>query len=120
VLIVDELRATRMVWRNLMVDLGFSVREVANSSEALECVNQGNQVDLVLIDLDGPAIFGLESVRAMRKSLPEESLIIVATRQNSLAMLTQAVSAGASEYIMKPFTKEIIVAKLDLLGIEHK
>lgn len=119
VLTVDDSRASRLVIRRFLGDLGISVTEAADGTEGLHFLKQGSKFDLLLVDWDMPGMNGVQFIRAVRADpAHKDTPIIMISSQNSSDRLLEALEAGANEYIMKPFTKEILAMKFDLLGVE--
>ncbi len=72
----------------------------------------------MLVDWNMPEMNGLELIRAVRANPARRHIpIVMVTTETEIAQVVRALAAGASEYVMKPFTKEVIAEKLDLLGI---
>ena len=118
-LVVDDSRAVRMILAKTLKELGYEVREAANGREALEVIEaEKTAVTLVLADWNMPEINGLDLLKRLRQN-PELSrlVVIMATTETELDQMAAALEAGANEYVMKPFTKEILVEKLQLVGI---
>jgi two-component system chemotaxis response regulator CheY len=118
-LVVDDSRAVRMILAKTLKELGFEVREAANGREALEVIEaEKTAVTLVLADWNMPEINGLELLKRLRQNPELSSLVVVmVTTETELDQMAAALEAGANEYVMKPFTKEILVEKLQLVGI---
>ena len=118
-LVVDDSRAVRMILARTLKELGFEVREAANGREALEVIEtEEAAVSLVLADWNMPEINGLELLKRLRQKPELSSLVVVmVTTETELDQMAAALEAGANEYVMKPFTKEILVEKLQLAGI---
>jgi two-component system chemotaxis response regulator CheY len=118
-LVVDDSRAVRMILARTLKELGYEVREAANGREALEVIEaEKSDVKLVLADWNMPEINGLELLKRLRQNPEFSSLVVVmVTTETELDQMTAALEAGANEYVMKPFTKEILVEKLELVGI---
>jgi two-component system chemotaxis response regulator CheY len=121
-LVVDDSRAVRMILAKTLKELGFEVREAANGREALEVIEaEKTAVTLVLADWNMPEINGLELLKRLRQKPELASLVVVmVTTETELGQMTAALEAGANEYIMKPFTKDILVEKLELVGIHPR
>ena len=118
VLIVDDSKSMRMILRKAMQEVGFEITEAGDGQEALDRLNQGEEVDLMLVDWNMPVMNGLELVCAVRaNALLGNIRIMMVTTESSFENMTKALEAGANEYLMKPFTKEMLVEKLALLGI---
>jgi two-component system chemotaxis response regulator CheY len=118
-LVVDDSRAVRMILARTLKELGFEVREASNGREALEVIEvEKTAVTLVLADWNMPEMDGLELLKRLRRKPELSSLVVVmVTTETELEQMTAALEAGANEYIMKPFTREILVEKLELVGI---
>ena len=118
VLVVDDSRATRAVLRQILKALGFEVSEAGHGLEALERLKEMEAPDLVLVDWNMPEMNGYEFVQAVRAESDYDQIpLMMVTTETEVSQVTKALSAGANEYVMKPFTKEVILAKLDILGI---
>jgi two-component system chemotaxis response regulator CheY len=118
-LVVDDSRAIRIILAKILKELGYEVREAANGREALEAIEaEKTAVTLVLADWNMPEINGLDLLKRLRQN-PELSglVVIMVTTETELDQMAAALEAGANEYVMKPFTKEILVEKLQLVGI---
>jgi len=118
-LVVDDSRAVRMILAKTLKELGFEVREAANGREALEVIEtEKTAVTLVLADWNMPEVNGLELLKKLRQNPEFSSLVVVmVTTETELDQMAAALEAGANEYVMKPFTKDILVEKLQLVGI---
>ncbi len=108
----------RMILGKALKEIGFQVTEAGHGEEALARLNQGEEVDLMLVDWNMPVMNGYELVCAVRaNALLSGVRIMMVTTETSMSQLEQALAAGANEYLMKPFTKELLVEKLALLGM---
>jgi two-component system, chemotaxis family, chemotaxis protein CheY len=118
-LVVDDSRAIRMILGKTLKELGYEVCEAANGREALDVIAvEKNAVTLVLADWNMPEVNGLELLRRLRQNPDLASLVVVmVTTETEIDQMVEALGAGANEYVMKPFTKEILVEKLQLAGI---
>jgi two-component system, chemotaxis family, chemotaxis protein CheY len=118
-LVVDDSRAVRMILAKSLKELGFEVREAANGREALEVMEiEKTAVSLVLADWNMPEVNGFELLQKLRRNPELSSLVVVmVTTETGLDQMAAALEAGANEYIMKPFTKDILLEKLQLVGI---
>ena len=118
-LVVDDSRAVRMILAKTLRELGYEVREAGNGKEALELIEKDNAgVTLVLADWNMPEMNGLELLKQLRQK-PElaSTAVVMVTTETEVDQMATALEAGANEYIMKPFTKEILVEKLQLAGV---
>ena len=118
-LVVDDSRAVRMILSRTLRELGYDVREAANGKEALELMaKEKSTVKLVLSDWNMPEINGLELLKRLRQDPDLSTLVVVmVTTETELDQMSAALEAGANEYVMKPFTKDVILDKLNLLGL---
>jgi len=116
---VDDSRAVRMILSKTLKGLGYDVREAANGIEALEIIAlEKTEVTLVLSDWNMPEMNGLELLKQLRRDPELASLVVImVTTETELDQMAVALEAGANEYVMKPFTKEILVEKLQLAGV---
>ena len=117
--VVDDSRAVRMILSRILTGLGFEVSEASNGKEALELIEaEQSPVQLVLVDWNMPEMNGLDLVKNLRRHREFESMVIVmVTTESEMDHMLAALEAGANEYVMKPFTKEILMGKLQLAGI---
>jgi two-component system chemotaxis response regulator CheY len=121
-LVVDDSRTIRTILRRLLIELGYEVCEAADGKEALAVIEaEGTAVSLVLTDWNMPEMDGLALLKRLRQ-IPELSLlkIIMVTTETELNRMVTALDAGANEYVMKPFTKDILREKLELIGIHSE
>ena len=117
-LVVDDSRAMRAILTRLLRDLGFDVLEAGDGAQALVVIDGGNIPDVCLVDWNMPVMDGLGFVRAVRarEELKDVNLMMVTT-ESEQDQIVRALAAGAHEYVIKPFTPEIITDKLALLGL---
>src|SRR5438552_5990570 len=108
----------RAILGQMLRQLGFEVSEAGNGREGLERLRQLGPPDLALVDWNMPVMSGYEFVRAVRAdpALAAVRLMMVTT-ETELAQVATALEAGADEYVMKPFNRDVIVEKLGLLGL---
>ena len=94
------------------------VIEAGNGLQALEQMKSHPDVELVLVDWNMPEMNGLDFIKAIRaQKIYDRVNILMVTSETELDQVTRAMNAGANEYLMKPFSKEVLIAKLDLLDI---
>ncbi|HEU0118001.1 MAG TPA: response regulator [Alphaproteobacteria bacterium] len=116
-LIVDDSRVIRKVARQIFESIGFSCEEAENGEAALtQC--RTALPDFILLDWQMPVMDGMAFIQALRKEPNgEKPLVVFCTNETDIAHITQALDAGANEYIMKPFDSDIIRGKLELLDL---
>jgi two-component system chemotaxis response regulator CheY len=119
-LIVDDSTTIRMILAEHLKKLGFDVTEAVNGRDALDRLRgmkKADVVDVVLVDWNMPEMDGLSFVEAVRAERQYDELpLMMVTTNTELAHVARALEAGANEYIMKPFTRDMIREKLELLG----
>ena len=116
-LVVDDSSVIRKVARRILEGLDFQISEAENGEEAIEACRQ--QIpDAILLDWNMPKMDGYEFLRALRR-LPggDKPKVVFCTTENDVAHIARALHAGANEYIMKPFDRAIIEAKLAEVGL---
>ncbi len=115
-LIVDDSRIIRKVARRILEDLAFEVQEAADGAEALEvCVAAMPHV--VLLDWQMPIMDGMTFLGRLR-ALPDgrEPKVLFCSVETRADRIAEALSAGADEYVMKPFDGDILQSKLAEVG----
>jgi two-component system, chemotaxis family, chemotaxis protein CheY len=119
VLIVEDSRAMRAIIKRLFMFLGAEdPAEAGNGQEAIDLLAEGAQFDLILIDWNMPRVNGFDLIKFIRKDDSyANTKLMMATTETEINRVAQALEAGADEYIMKPFTKDILGEKLKLLGL---
>lgn len=117
-LVIDDSKAMRSILARMLHGLGYEVVEAANGREALERLQIGGKVDLALVDWNMPEMNGLEFVRAVRaEHIHDGILLMMVTTETEMENVVRALAAGANEYVMKPFTQEVILEKLRIFGM---
>ncbi|HBV13400.1 MAG TPA: two-component system response regulator [Brevundimonas sp.] len=115
-LIVDDSRIIRKVARRILEDLAFEVQEAADGAEALDvCV--AAMPDVVLLDWQMPIMDGMTFLGRLR-ALPDgrEPKVLFCSVETRADRIAEALSAGADEYVMKPFDGDILQSKLAEVG----
>ncbi len=112
-LIVDDSKVIRKVARRILESLDFDIDEAGDGREALDRV-MAVPPDVILLDWNMPVMSGMEFLRALRseQSLAIQPKVVFCTTENDMAHIRAALEAGADEYIMKPFDREILQSKL--------
>lgn len=107
-----------MIIGRILRELGFEIQEAENGLAAVQKLKESGVVELALVDWNMPEMSGIEFVQAVRDESEYDSMkIMMVTTESEVEQVTTALEAGANEYAMKPFTKEVIQEKLALLGI---
>lgn len=108
-----------MILSRTLKELGFDVREATNGIEALAVIEaEGADLTLLLADWNMPEMNGMDLLKQVRQRPDLASLtVVMVTTETELDHMAAALEAGANEYVMKPFTTEILVEKLQLVGV---
>lgn len=116
-LIVDDSAVIRKVARRILEGLSFRTSEAEDGRQALS-VCGAEMPDAVLLDWNMPVMDGYEFLKALRQ-MPggSDPKVVFCTTENDVAHIARAMHAGADEYIMKPFDKDIMTAKFQEVGL---
>ena len=116
-LIVDDSKVVRIMVRRIVDDMNFTVEEAEDGQVALDsCLS--HMPDVILLDWNMPVMNGIEFLRALRSSAGGDLPIVVfCTTENGIKNIHEAISAGADEYIMKPFDSDIVQSKFEQVGV---
>jgi two-component system chemotaxis response regulator CheY len=116
-LVVDDSKVIRKVARHILEGLDFSVGEAGDGQEALDhCLAEAP--DVVLLDWNMPVMSGIEFLRAIGEAkLDRRPKIVFCTTENGTGHISAAIAAGADEYVMKPFDRDTLESKLQLVGV---
>jgi two-component system chemotaxis response regulator CheY len=117
VLLVDDSRAIRSIGRRIVETLGMQALEAENGALALEVCQQHPDLDAVLLDWNMPVMNGLEFLTALRAKERRQPVVVMCTTENDFDHISAALAAGANEYVMKPFTEDILREKLQEAGV---
>ena len=116
-LVVDDSSVIRKVARRILEGLSFNIVEAENGRDALQQCERALP-DAVLLDWNMPVMDGDEFLKALRR-IPggDRPKVVFCTTENDVVHIARALHAGANEYIMKPFDKEIVEAKFQEVGL---
>ena len=118
-LVIDDSKAMRLILGRMLRELGLEVTEAANGSEGLTQLAGGLSPTLILVDWNMPEMTGIEFIEAVRGAPYEsQAKVIMVTTETELPQMQRALASGADEYVMKPFTREAIHEKLQLVGLQ--
>lgn len=116
-LVVDDSSVIRKVARRILEDLEFAISEAEDGQEALDSC-RASMPDAILLDWNMPVMDGMEFLTALRQEDGgEKPTVVFCTTENDVAHIAKAIRAGANEYIMKPFDREIVEAKFQEVGL---
>jgi two-component system, chemotaxis family, chemotaxis protein CheY len=114
VLVVDDMSTMRRIVKNVLRQIGFSdIVEAENGQDALTKLKAGGY-GLVVSDWNMPVMQGIELLRAIRADADLKTLpFLMVTAEAQKENLIEAVQAGVSNYVVKPFTAEVLQGKLE-------
>lgn len=116
-LIVDDSKVVRMVARKILEGLNFRIVEAADCDKAVE-VCRLEMPQAILLDRNMPGKNGIEFLRELRAMEDvSQPVVVFCSTENDIAHIREAISAGADEYIMKPFDSQIIESKFVQVGL---
>lgn len=118
-LVVDDSRAMRTIIGQILKGIGFEIVEAGNGREGLDRLDGGPLPGLAMVDWNMPEMNGLEFVKAVRRRPELDAMrIMMVTTESEMSRMADALSQGADEYVMKPFTKDAILQKLEQMQIQ--
>jgi len=115
-LVIDDSVTVRRVARKLLTGMGFEVDEAENGQVALDKCRE-RMPDVVLLDWNMPVMDGLEFLKALRHTEGGRApAVIVCTTETDVDHIQRAMVCGANEYLMKPFDRESLILKLEMVA----
>ncbi|MGJ8563356.1 MAG: response regulator [Alphaproteobacteria bacterium] len=116
-LVVDDSRMIRRVAGRILKELKFTTTEAENGQEALtQC--RSKMPDAILLDWNMPIMDGLAFLKSLRAEQGgADPVVVFCTAERSIEKITEALDAGADEYVMKPFDSDIIASKFYQAGL---
>lgn len=121
-LIVDDSRFQRVVFREMLAEK-FEILEAVDGKECLEIIKKnGNNIDIVLLDLVMPNMDGFEVLRKRQTIKEFESIPVIAlTTSNEISFQTEVFELGANDFIMKPVDARIAISRINntLESVRH-
>lgn len=119
-LVIDDSKAVRSIIGKIMRELGFAeIVEAENGREALNQLKAKGKPQIAMVDWNMPEMNGYEFVCAVRAdSAYDDVPLMMVTTETEMDKVIKALEAGANEYVMKPFTKDILREKLMILGLQ--
>ena len=116
-LVIDDSAAIRLILTRILVELGWEVAQAVDGQNALDVLAGHPATRLALVDWNMPVMNGLEFVRAVRAdSQWDDVVLMMVTTEAEPENIVLALEAGADEYVMKPFTREVLTDKLEWHG----
>lgn len=117
-LVIDDSRTMRKIVSRILTDVGFEVEQAGDGAEALSIMAGGYVPDLACVDWNMPVMDGLTYVTRVRSNRDWRGVtLMMVTTEGEQSQLVRALAAGAHEYLIKPFTPDSLLDKLNLLGL---
>jgi two-component system chemotaxis response regulator CheY len=117
-LIIDDSRAMRRILSKIVMPLGLEVVEAENGQEGLDRLEEIQPPEVILVDWNMPVMNGLEFVKAVRADERfSTQKIMMVTTETEPAQMVRALMAGVDEFAMKPFTADVLIEKMKLIGV---
>ncbi|MCM2284517.1 MAG: chemotaxis response regulator CheY [Desulfobacula sp.] len=114
VLIVDDFATMRRILKNILKQIGFKNLVEADDGTSAWEILQGQTIDLIISDWNMPKMTGLELLKKVRASDQyKRTPFLMVTAEAQKQNVIEAVQAGVSNYVVKPFTAEAISDKLE-------
>jgi two-component system chemotaxis response regulator CheY len=114
-LIVDDSRAIYAMVSQMLQEEGHNTFWAEDGLKAVEVLKQNKDIHIVLLDWNMPNMNGPDFLEKNLKEKLTTSPIIMMTTENSPEKIQLAIKLGAAEYIMKPFTKDILINKMSMV-----
>lgn len=112
ILVTDDSKAVHAFVTQLFQGLPHVITHAYNGQEALDILKLQNQkFDLILLDWEMPVLDG-PSTLIQIKSLGIDVPVVMVTTKGDLISITTALDNGASDYVIKPFTKDILFGRI--------
>ena len=113
-LIVDDSSVVRRVARRILEDMDYIVDEAEDGQEAFDKCRQ-EMPDAILLDWQMPIMGGLEFLKLLRAYVGgERPKVVYCTIENDIGHIAMALKAGANDYMMKPFDRELLESKFQM------
>lgn len=113
ILVVDDVPLVRKMIRGAVEALDGTVLEASNGVEALKVLKlNADNIELILLDWNMPEMDGMEFLAKVKGSKYKDIPVIMTTQENQREKIIQAIQAGASQYLVKPFTAEELIKKI--------
>ncbi len=121
ILIIDDSKSVHAFVKSCFAEFNFEVTSTFNGKEGLEnLTNKKEYYDLILLDWEMPIMDGPTTLHHLQ-DLKLKTTLLMMTSRNAMEDIEKMLSSGASEYIMKPFTKDILLGKtFPFLGLDNE
>ena len=113
-LVIDDSRAMRTIIGQILRSIGYEVADASNGREGLQRISEIGPLNLILVDWNMPEMNGIDFVRALRSDRKNDDVrVMMVTTETEMKRMAEALEQGVNEYVMKPFTRDVILQKLE-------
>lgn len=120
ILVIDDSEYSRKVIAKILRDDGYNiVGEAGNATEAVDILNNNNEINIIILDVIMPDINGIELAKRIHKAYSECSVIMVSSLGQD-HIIVEAISSGALDFIKKPFEKQTLLDSVDKVARLHR
>ncbi|MBD3318225.1 MAG: response regulator [Chitinivibrionales bacterium] len=118
VMLVDDSSTMRRIEKTQIAAMGISeIIEAENGEEALSMLQDNMPIDVIFLDWNMPVMNGITFLRKMRENPKYASVkVIMCTSESEKSRVVEALQAGAHNFIVKPFTPEVLRERLEKVG----
>lgn len=114
ILIIDDSKAVHVFLKDCLKNKNIDFIDAFDGAEGIEKMSQNSNIDLVFLDWEMPKMTGPEVYDEFKKRNMQTPVIMLTSR-NSVEDLTKMLTAGVNEYVMKPFTQDILLEKISFV-----
>ncbi|KAL9647651.1 hypothetical protein ABK040_015141 [Willaertia magna] len=114
VLVVDDDNVARQILTKLLEQLGFEVKAVEGGKQALELLREGNDYDLLLLDVLMPDVDGIQLLKIFRQAYSEDIPIIMVSSSEDPDTISQCFQSGAEDFLQKPVRFEMLKRRVNM------
>lgn len=112
-LIVDDSSTMRRIIKKALQEMGMDSVEAGDGNEALASLRSASDIDFVLLDWNMPNMNGFDTLKAIKADAATASIpVLMVTTEAERSQVVKAIQAGAKQYVVKPFTTDILVEKI--------
>lgn len=112
-LIVDDSSTMRRIIKKALQEMGMDSVEAGDGNEALASLRSAPDIDFVLLDWNMPNMNGFDTLKAIKADAATASIpVLMVTTEAERSQVVKAIQAGAKQYVVKPFTTDILVEKI--------
>jgi two-component system chemotaxis response regulator CheY len=120
-IIIDDSRAMRGILKRIVGNFASDIVEAADGADALQKLAGQPAPNLAMVDWNMPNMNGYQFIQAARSNPAyNDTTIVMVTTEVEMHQMVAALEAGAQEYVMKPFTEDALIEKLEALGFSRK